>query len=922
MVRPGAAAYIDRKPAAAHHTHHWGIPMRRSVPFNRSLPALAVLALATSLAASLAQAQQRVEITGSSIKRLEGETALPVQTLRREDIDKTGATTAAELLASISASAANLGDGASITDNTGGQRGFNGANLRGVGVSSTLVLLNGRRMANFASPGDAAGVDLNSIPAGAIQRVEILKDGASAIYGTDAIGGVINFITRQDFRGAEVSAYAAATREGGAGKRTATVSAGFGDLATDGFNVFGVLDLQKLDALRSTERGWLQARPLADTVPYYLSSRPYPGNIRLSGTGATRAGQLDAINAAGYSFTPPGGTAVPYNQRTVNLFAPACNPPASVYAPTQIGAQACGYDYMADTEIYPESEKTSFLGRGVLELDGGHQAFAELLLAKAETLYVLSPVPSTVSGVSWTALNNHLPRPVTHPTNVEVRFRATEAGNRSNEVTSEANRLVVGAQGLLGAWDYSTALSHAVNKVADRYVDGYYLFSDLAAGVRAGTINPFGPSGAAGQALLDSIRVDDVARRSEGSTTGVDFKLSGTMGKLGGGDIGVAFGAELRRETQKFTPSALLVSNNIGGDRDGSGTAPPLQATSYERDIASAYAEFNLPLSRQLELQAALRADHYEGVGSSVNPKLGVAWRPSASLLVRGSAGTGFRAPSFSELYRPTSFGTSPAFLYDAVYDAFDQYPTNKESNPNLKPEKSQQFSLGIVFEPVRGTNVSVDYWAIRKTDVISDLSGKTILENPDRYAQYIVRDPFDDYPTLILRKENQGALRTSGLDIEANWRGELGAAGRLRAALSGTYVIDYERQFGKAEPFVSNAGRFLNDQTVQRWRHRASLEWERGAFAVTLGNSYWSAHTDDSYLPDTAPREVEAYSLWDLSASWKISANLSLRAGVLNLADTEPPFSNQSYYFLSTYDPTYTDPRGRTVFVSAKYSF
>jgi iron complex outermembrane receptor protein len=299
-----------------------------------------------------------------------------------------------------------------------------------------------------------------------------------------------------------------------------------------------------------------------------------------------------------------------------------------------------------------------------------------------------------------------------------------------------------------------------------------------------------------------------------------------------------------------------------------------------------------------------------------------VAWRPSASLLVRGSAGTGFRAPSFSELYRPTSYGTSAAFLYDAVFDAFEQYPTNKESNPNLKPEKSRQFSLGIVFEPVRGSNVSLDYWNIRKTDVISDLSGKTILENPDRYAQYIVRDPFDDFPTLILRKENQGALRTSGVDVEANWRGDAGAAGRFSAAFSGTYVIEYERQFGKNEPFVSNAGRFLNDQTVQRWRHRASVEWQRGPVALTLGNSYWSAHTDDSYLPDTEPRKVEAYSLWDLSASWKATRQFTLRAGVLNLADTEPPFSNQSYYFLSTYDPTYTDPRGRTLFVSGKYTF
>jgi iron complex outermembrane recepter protein len=459
-----------------------------------------------------AQAQEqkleRVEITGSSIKRVDAETALPVQTIKRDDIAKSGVTTAAELLKNISAATANLGDGASITDNTGGQRGFNGANLRGIGVSSTLVLLNGRRLANFASPGDAAGVDLNSIPAGAIQRVEVLKDGASAIYGTDAIGGVINFITRQDYTGLDLSGYASATQEGGAGKKTFTVSGGTGDLARDGYNVFATLDLQRLDALRSTQRDFIQERPLTETVPYYLSSRPFPGNIRLSGTAATRNAQLAAINAAGYLFNGK-----PYTQRTVNLFAPGCNPPASVYAPTQIGSEACGYDYMADTEIYPKADKTSFLTRGVVDIGGGHQAFAELLLARAETTYVLSPNPTTLSGVTWDAVNRFLPKPVNDSRTFEIRFRATELGNRTSEVTSDANRLVVGLKGtLFGDWDYSAGASYAQNKVADRYVNGYFKFNELLAAVRAGQINPFGASPAASQGLIESLRIDDVAR--------------------------------------------------------------------------------------------------------------------------------------------------------------------------------------------------------------------------------------------------------------------------------------------------------------------------------------------------------------------------------------------------------------------------
>ncbi|MDT9000963.1 TonB-dependent receptor [Paucibacter sp. APW11] len=894
--------------------------MTRARTPNPTLLARAIC-LALALPALQAQAQdaasklERVEITGSSIKRLAGEQALPVQTIQRDEIAKAGVTTAAELLKNISAAAANLGDGASITDNTGGQRGFNGANLRGVGVSSTLVLLNGRRLANFASPGDAAGVDLNSIPAGAIQRVEVLKDGASAIYGTDAIGGVINFITRQDYRGIDLSAYASATQEGGAGKRAFTLSAGHGDLQRDGFNVFATLDVQSLDALRSTQREFIQERPLAETVPFYLSSRPYPGNIRLSGTASTRAEQLAAINAAGYLFNGK-----PYTQRTLNLFAPTCNAPASVYAPTRTGLEACGYDYMADTEIYPKSDKLAFLTRGVLQLHPGHQLFGELLLARADTRYVLSPNPTGLTGLNWASVNAFLPKPVDNARSIEIRFRATELGNRSNEVRSDANRVVLGMKGSLwGDWDYSTALSHAQNKVADRYVDGYFKFNELLDAVRAGKINPFGPSPASSRGLIESLRIDDVARASEGTTTGLDFKISGSLGQLDGGEIGGALGAELRRETQRFTPSALLLSNNIGGDRDSSGTSPAIAATHYSRNIASVYAEVSAPLSKQLELQAALRADHYQQVGSSVNPKLGLRYQPSQALVLRASAGTGFRAPSFSELYRPTTYGSSPAFLYDKVYGDFDQYPTEKIANANLKPEKSRQLSLGLAFEPNKHSLVSLDYWQIRKTDVISDLSGKVILENTDRYGAYIKRDA-DDYPTLVLKKENQGGLKTDGLDLEARWRSEASGMGRIALNLSGTYVMHYQRQFGASEPYVENAGRFLQDQVIQRWRHRIAADWERGALTLTLANSYFSAYTDDSYLPDTEPRQVKAYSLWDLSASYRVNERLSVRGGVQNLLNTAPPYSNQSYYFLSTFDPTYTDPRGRNYFLSLNY--
>ncbi len=910
------------------------IPTRRAAMRLLSNPrpgALAAALLCAGLAAQAQDAPQRIEVTGTSIKRLEGETALPVQILRRDDIDKTGVTTAAELLKTLSSNTAPLSDGASITDGTSGQRGFNGANLRGIGVSGTLVLLNGRRLANFASPGDSAGVDLNNIPAGAIQRVEVLKDGASAIYGTDAIGGVINFITRKDYQGLELGAFASGTQEGGAGKRTATLSGGLGSLADDRFNLFGVLDVQKLDALRSSQREFIKDRPLASTLPALMSSNTYPANIDISSS------QRNALIGAG--LLPADAT-----RNRINPSSPTCNGPATVYAPEGPGGPlACSYDYMQDTEIYPASDRVGFVGRATFQLAAEHQLFAELVKARAESRYVLSPNPQRIRGLSV----DLLPEPwraalqAQNPDGtIGIRYRMTEAGNRTNEVTSDAQRVVLGATGTFSAWDYDLGLSQAVNRATDRYVDGYVLYDEFVQGVKDGKINPWGRSSAEGLSLIDSIKVNDAARRSKGVTTAVDAKATRTLMALAGGDLGLALGAEFRRETTSFTPSALLLSNNIAGDRDSglaAGSTTDLVATSDSRKVASAYAELNAPFTKTLEAQFALRHDKYSQVGDTTNPKVGLRWQPSREVLMRGSMGTGFRAPSLSDLNRPTTYGTSSSFLTDpqcvvqegSIDLCTDQWAVERRSNPDLKPERSRQFSLGTVFEPSKQWTFSADYWRIHVKDVISTLGEQIIVESPDKYnGSYIQRDGDGFITNLILQKENQGKLETSGLDLSADWRGEKTEFGRFSVGINGTWVLQYDRQFGALEPVRSNLGRFLNDQVVQRWRHRLSFGWDLGDWSVTLANGYSSGYQDqnttydpvsDTKLPD---RKVKAYSLWDMTGSWAVSKNLKLRGGIQNLLDTPPPFSNQAYYFLASYDPTYTDPRGRTAHVSVNYQF
>ncbi|MBP6902741.1 MAG: TonB-dependent receptor [Burkholderiaceae bacterium] len=889
------------------------------------LPAV-LLALAGGALAQTAPAEpQRVEITGSAIKRIDGETALPVQVITREEFAKTGVTTAAEIVARIAASASNLTDGGSI--GTGGfrdQMGFNGANLRGLGVSSTLVLLNGRRMANFASPGDAAGVDLNSIPAAAIERVEVLLDGASSLYGSDAIGGVINFITRKNFSGLDLSASASNTTEGGgANKRAATMAGGWGDLARDGFNVIGVLDLQKTSRLNALDRQFINDLKIPERLPDLLSSASFPGNIRLSRY------QYNVLAGEGYSSN---GVSVIDNRSAVNpAAARGCNPPASLYLPEGIGGiDGCTFDYMRNIELYPESNKGSLFTRGVFNLGGGHQAFAEVSLARARTRYSGTPNRvdadmdvSRVPAFAGSALNNldadDEERIIT------VRTRLEEAGLRTSEIVSTGQRLVAGTNGVLGGWDYEWAINHSTSKVSDRDHQGYLNETMVLNGFANGVLNPFGPSSAAGLALYEAAQIRGEVRSAKGTMSSLDFRLSRPLARLAGGDLALALGGELRRERQDYHQSQALADDLILGEA----SQGPDADFGHSRRVSAVFAEVSAPLSKQLELQAALRYERYQVSGGALSPKLGLRYTPTRELLLRGSIGAGFRAPSMSDLYRPLSTGTAATLVDPACLaadpdatptDCSDTWTTYNYSNRALKPEKSRQFSLGLVFEPQRDMSLSLDYWNVEKRDLISTLGVDVILGDLAKYGSLVHRDEDDWIDHIDLVKQNRGRQKISGLDLGLALNRIKTPLGELALRMNGTLTLQSKQQTGDGDPYVSNLGRFINDGVVQRWRHTLAADWNRGPYSATLSNSYLSGHRDQTILgkPD---RDVSAYSLWNLSAGWKVSDALSVRATVLNLFDKAPPFSQQAYFFLSGYDPSYTDVRGRSVGLSVSYT-
>ena len=867
----------------------------------------------------------RVEITGSAIRRVQSETAPPVQIISRAEIDKAGVTTAAELMARVSANSNGLTDGASI--NVGGdQRGFNSANLRGIGTSSTLVLLNGRRMANFASPGDDSGVDLNNIPAAALDRVEVLLDGASALYGTDAIGGVINFITRKDFQGLELNVYGSKTDEGGAGKRTASISAGKGDLDRDGFNVFVVADFQKTNALGTAQRSFIPSLQVEQRLGHLLSGYTSPANIRLTST------QRDHLQDIGFTINGQ-----PITNRLINLSVPRCAPPANVYLPAGTGGvDGCTYDYMGDTELYPKSEKSSVLSRAVVKLGGGHQAYAELALSRAKTAYTGSSARVTgyidysrvpqLAGTGLGELDDDVPG------QLELRMRLNEAGQRTSTLTSEGVRLVAGVTGTVAGWDYDTAFNHSVNTVKDRDTHGYVLYNELLAGIADGRINPFGPSSAAGRALLDSIQVDDDVRHARGTLDSVDFKVSRALAALAGGDLALAIGGEARRERNQFTPSALLLSDNINNDAAPEGG----RSTNDSRKVFALYSELLVPFAKGWEAQVSGRYDHYQEVGGAASPKIGLSYRPAEGVLLRGSAGRGFRAPSMTELHRPTVY-SSTATLPDPVYcatvennyaDCADNWDTRRYSNDKLKPERSRQFSLGAVLAAGRNVSGSLDYWDIKRTDLISEIGDDIILGNLGKYGDLVHRDEDGVIDYIELRKENRGAQVARGLDLAITVRGVDTPIGRFGGRLNGTYVLASRIQNAPGDDFVSNLNRFVTDGVVQRWRHTVSFDWERGPVSASLQNTWSSGYEDQNTAINVddgsvvASNRVKPYSLWELSGAYVANTHLKLRAGMQNMFNQAPPYSNQAYYFLSGYDPSYTDPRGRRFYASANYAF
>jgi iron complex outermembrane receptor protein len=855
---------------------------------------------------------EKVQVTGSHIPQPEIESALPVQIITREDIERTGATTVSELMARVSANI--LGD----NDRISSQPGLSSINLRGIGSGSTLVLLNGRRVANYAFDGGA--VDVNSIPLSVVDRVEILKDGASAIYGTDAIAGVVNIILRRDFRGFELTGYGAWTEHGGGNQKQVILTAGYGDLGKDRFNAFVTATYQKNDALAAI------ARPFSRTG--YL---PDQGVVGLN--------PLGTFPANIFSFET-GGL---YNPS----YASGCAPPSSLPATFDIGTgpfPACGFDFAPFTNTIPPAERAGAFGRATLRLDTDHQLFAEAGYQRNKFTFQAAPTPvsffQTPAGTSF-----HYPEGGPYyPTefaaanglsgDLELFYRTVPLGPRVEDVTTSAWRAVVGAEGLLDGWSYTTGLAYSRNEQSEVLRSGYVSAQGIVDAMATGLVNPFGPSGPEGDALLAGTQRSGKAHWATGTTLDFDFSGSKEVYALPAGPLSIALGGGARREHLENRFADFIAS----GDVIFSGVANQVVAGS--RSVQSAFVEAIVPVVQSVEAQLAARYDHYGDFGDTTNPKIALRWQPMKTLLLRGSWGTGFRAPTLYDLFTPQQQGGVTGLPFDdpvrcpvthSPQDCSAFYPTLTGGNPQLQPETSEQVNAGIVVEPLRGLSLAVDYWKINKNQYIGTINGVTVFANFAHWAPTnIVRGPVDPaFPDLpgpikevVLVNQNLGHLRTWGIDVGVKWRGAATPLGRFGFALDGTYIIEWKLQ-PDGLTYVSGVGRFspLLQAPFPRWRHHASLDWDYGPWGTTLAQTYQSGYGDLNYqLPPEIPaNRVSSYEVWDVQARYTGFKNTAIALGVKNLMDRAPPFTNAPN---TGWDPIYADPRGRMFYARLTYAF
>jgi iron complex outermembrane recepter protein len=896
--------------------------------------ALAIVSGAFAAPGSFAQdaaPAQRVEITGSAIKRIDAETAVPVTVFKMDDLRKEGISTTEQLISKIGASQSTTVGSNSVGAETGGA---SFADLRGLGSNKTLILLDGRRIANNAIDGSAP--DLNMIPFGALERVEVLRDGASALYGTDAIGGVINFITRKSIEGGSISLSYEKPQNSGGESGGLNLAFGYGSLSTNGFNLFGVIDYQKQKQITSAQRefgstGYIPSKGLGKS-----SGNTFPANWF----------QLD--DAGNFSGTQ-------------NPAAPDCNANPYLFPPSTPGG--CRYDFTKWVDLIPKTERLSGFFKSDISLSENHTLGLSYFVTKGKNSTSIAPVPYGGYDVNPTLADGVTPNPfypgnaqgpvipagvIIDPTQpITVSYRDVAGGPRQAESHNTQQRFVVSLDGTLADWDYKTGISFNQNKLVTKITGGYTDDNLIGEGLLNGIINPFGEQSPEGQTYIDNAAARGTLHTAKGDVWSVDGQASREIGDWfgSGKQVALAVGGEYRKE--KFSdvadPFSALVFASSGFD--------PATDNRGDRNVYAIFSQIDMPVLSNLDLTLAVRYDKYSDFGNTTNPKVGFVFRPTKEFLLRGSYSTGFRAPSLYELNSPITYtntgnsyndpvlcpGGVPAPGYAAPEVCDTQFTLQAGGNPALKAETAKNTTLGMLFEPAAGTSFSLDLWWIKLKQSIAALDEELIFGDPTKYADLFKRNgtnqistntadcsPFDPATCgyVINTNQNLGGINTNGVDIAGSYKLKTDTTGTFNFQLNATYINKYEYQQEEGGIWLQNVGVYSGAGPIFRWQGNITATWSYDQWSIGIGNRYKSGYYDQNAAAPDFVNQVSDYSLWDLYGSWSPIKDINLTLGVRNVLDTDPPFSNQLRSFQVGYDPRFTDPAGRAYYLKATYNF
>jgi len=883
------------------------------------------------LAASVAIAQtapspvpdntlQEIVVTGSMIKRADAETAEAVTIVKMDALKDMGVSSVEQALALVTSNNATVTTATNVGTYNGGA---SVASLRGLGATKTLVLLDGQRLANNVTLG--SGVDLNTIPFAAIDHIEVLREGASSEYGSDAIAGVINFITKKDYNGGEVNVNYSKPQHAGGSSDDADLSYGVGNLASDGYNFMITGNYTQQKELTASQRSF-------------------------ASTGYNAELGLENFNG------PYGPWPASYSDSNGSLWQtgyPTCagNPHLAA-----VGG-SCQYLYSAAVDLIPKSTSESglvgftkaiagnntlsvqyFYSRFDLTTWGGPQEYSFTM--EPSSPYYPTAANSTCVGTCVTAtpaLGGAITVGWTDPNN-----------NRYNGNVNTEQRALVTFAGQNAGWDYTTAFDWSANKGVQQTRGGYADYSIIApGGVLSDLINPFGSQSAAGQALINSAYMNGDLEVGTLSLYDFSGNASHALGDLfdAGRPAQLAVGFDYRDEQIKDIPTALASTLYTA-------TYFPPTTVIGSRVSEAGYLELNVPVSKQAEFTVSDRQDRYSDFGTTNNAKLSFAYQPFSILKMRGAASTGFRAPSLVEEYSPNTFGavfgnmTGPGCASGNYTTVFSQLNCESQGmsltggNKNLKPETSQNFDLGFVVEPIRNLGITVDYYRINLRERIGTVPASAIYANPTAFASLYVLNAAGTLtpaslaniqcPTttastcgyIIQTNNNTGAATTGGFDLSANYLFD-SDFGKFRVGLEGTFVTDFKLQQYEGGPELNLVGQFNGgQQPVIRLQHLLTLDWTYQNFGAGLSEHFTEHYTD--YATDAAGNllTVGNYSIVNGYVSFKPIPPLKLLVGINNLFDTNPPFSNQEQNWQAGYNPLFSSPIGRAFYGRVTYDF